>query len=66
MERESVNPRATFRTDVRLEYPSEPAREQFQDTLSEKGRGSLQIILKQQNITNTSQGAGIEDTPAVT
>ena len=39
----SVNPRATVRTDVKLEYPSEPAREQFEDTLSENGRVSLPI-----------------------
>ena len=33
MESESVNPRATVLTDVKLEYPSEPAREQFEDIL---------------------------------
>lgn len=54
------------RTDVRFEYPSEPAREQFEDTLSEKERDSVPIIPMQQNIANTSQGAVIEDTPAVT
>lgn len=58
--------RATVRTDVRFEYPSEPAREQFEDTLSENERVSVPIIPMQQNIANTSQGAVIEDTPAVT
>lgn len=38
MESESVNPRATVLTDVKLEYPSEPAREQFEDILSKNGR----------------------------
>ena len=65
MERESVHPRATVRTDVKLEYPSEPARDEFEDTLSEDGRVSLPITPMQQNITNISQGAVIEDTPAV-
>ena len=65
MERESVHPRATARTDVKLEYPSEPARDQFEDTLSEDGRVSLPITPMQQNITNICQGAVIEDTPAV-
>ena len=62
----SVNPRATVRTDAKLEYPSEPAREQFEDTLSENGRLILPITPMQQNIANTSQGSVIEDTPVVT
>ena len=62
----SVNPRTTVRTDAKLEYPSEPAREQFKDTLSENGRVSLPITPMQQNIANTSQGSVIEDTPVVT
>ena len=66
MERESVYPRATVRTDVILEYPSEPTRDQFEDTLSEDGRVSLPITPMRQNISDISQGAVIEDTPAVT
>lgn len=40
VESESVNPWATVLTDVKLEYPSEPAREQFEDILSKNGRVS--------------------------
>ena len=58
--------RAMVRTDVRFEYASEPLREQFEDTLSENEQVSVPIIPMQQNIANTSQGAVIEDTPAVT
>jgi len=31
MERESVTLRATVHTDVKLEYPSEPERDRFED-----------------------------------